>query len=203
MRRDRLYTALGLSLAGALLAGLAACGGAKRLTLAPGPGAAQPATPVAAPPAAANPARPRNLLRVTTPALAGLTPGSTFDVTLSATTVEPLFQASARLLFDPAPLEPVSAAAGQLGADYITLTRADAALRMNGAGYVPFACTGPPGSSGLAPATRTLLTVRFRVKQALSSNAGLHLLSDQAYLQLRGPDNRRLSFDLSEEVAAR
>jgi hypothetical protein len=201
MRRERVLWLIGLGL-GCLLLGLPACGMRQHTPgQAPTAPAQQPGAGSAAP--SNGTSAQRNLLRLTIPALSGLTAGSEFDVTMGATTVEPLFQASARLLFDPAQLEPLRATPGQFGPGRVALARTDAALQVDGAGCVPFAFTSLPGSGGLPPAAHELLRVRFRVRQAIKGNAGLHLLSDPAYLQLRAVDGRRLSFDLSEEVAAR
>jgi hypothetical protein len=202
MRRERRLISIALGAAGVVLAlGLAACGGGSRLAA---DGAGSPAQPGADQPGAGGaPSGPRTTLRLSAPALAQLAAGSEFTVTLSAETAQPLYQASARLLFDPAQLEPVRAEAARLADSSVALARADAALRMDGRGYVPYAYTGLPGSAPLAPGEYQLLTVRFRVKQALRGNGGLQLLNDPAYLQLRGADSQRLSFDLHEEVAAR
>lgn len=215
MRRSKLSLVYVLAAAILLLlaGALAACGGGGgRLGMNQPADREQPQDPVTADdPAEAE--TPRNLLRLASPALASLAPGSEFDVTLDALTIEALFQASARLLYDPAQLAPVKAEHGRFGQFSVALTRADHKLRMTipatdsapagEAGYVPFAFTGLPDTGGLAPQELRLLTVRFRVLAPLSGNAGLRLHNDPAYLQLRGPDNRRLSFDLSEEVAAR
>jgi hypothetical protein len=156
----------------------------------------------------------RNTLRLSVPALASLQPGAEFDVQLSAEMAEPLFQASARLLFDPAVVQPVSAQRGAgLPGDCVFLCSTDKTLdvaglagveaRPTGARAVPFAFTGLPGQSALAPGNLKLLTVRFRVTRAVTGDAGLKLLNDPHYLQLRGPDARRLSFDLATEAGAR
>lgn len=202
MRREHsLLLLTGLSLI-SLLAGLAACGGSGKLHTAAPQADGNAAGPAESSGELGSDA-PRNLLRLSVPELSGLAPGSELEVTLDLHTVEPLYQASARLLFDPAQLEPLSAQTGRFGQSSVALARADRSLRMDGRGYVPFAFTSLPGSGALAPQQMELLRVRFRVLAPISGNAGLRLHNDPGYLQLRGPDNRRLSFDLSEEVAAR
>jgi hypothetical protein len=207
MRRRTLVSILGLLLVSLILVllGLVACGGGGSPTSLNSPlgisadsaaGSGDTTNPVDAD-------QPRNILRLSIPELAQLMPGDEFEVTLDSHTIEPLFQASARLLYDPSQLEPLKAEHGRFGQFSVALTRADHSLRMDGQGYVPFAFTGLPDTGGLAPQELRLLTVRFRLQKSISNNAGLRLLNDPAYLQLRGPDNRRLSFDLSEEVAAR
>lgn len=200
MRRDNLLLLIGSALLLAIL-GLTACGGNSQR----GPGTGNTGNPPGGSATDETPApdAARNVLRLSSPALATLAAGGEFEVALSADTVEPLYQASARLLFDPAQLEPLSATTGDFGTQSVSLARADRLLRMDGRGYVPFSFTGLPGSGGLAPARHELLRVRFRVLAPLTANGGLRLNSDPAYLQLRAPDGRRLSFDLSEEVAAR
>jgi hypothetical protein len=184
---------------------LSACGGKARVAMRP-----STSNPQTAPAADEPAAGPRSTLRLSVPALANLKPGAEFSVELSAEMVEPLFQACARVLYDPAQLEPVSAERGSgLPGDGVFVCATDKPLELADIQgrptdkAVPFAFTRLPGQTPLAAGDSKLVTLRFRVRQPITGDAGLRLLNDPRYLQLRSADGRRLPFDLVNEAGAR
>ena len=152
-----------------------------------------------------NPQPPeRNVLSTSMPALGSLSAGAEFDFTINGEFVSPLFQGSARVLYDPATVQLLSAARGALiPSGGVFLCRADmqpGALQSPDArmsGVIPFAFTGQPGEPGIAPGRGELLRLRFRLLARPSGGACIRLLNDPAFLQLRDAQGQRLSFDLS------
>lgn len=200
----------------ALLAGLVACGGhSNSLPTDPDRAAAPaPATPGATGAAGGAVGSGHGRLSTSFPDLHGLPAGSEFEFVLAADFAEPVFQGSARILFDSALVEPVDALpGGLLPADEVVLARADlpagtlalSALDRPAAldGCVPFAFTGRPGTAPLPPGHGELLRIRFRLRVASPAGIPVRLQDDPEFLQLRDAAGHRLSFDLAREVAAR
>jgi hypothetical protein len=156
----------------------------------------------------------RTQLVTSLPALQGLPAGSEFEFTLSGSFTEPVFQGSARLLYDSSVVQPVSATAGKvLPSGAVVLARTDAhpgvlAISSNDRpanmdGCVPFAFTGRPGGASITPGGGELLRVRFRLKIAKPGSIPVRLQNDPEFLQLRNSQGQRVAFDLEREVAAR
>jgi len=137
----------------------------------------------------------RNALITTMPAVAGMAPGTEFEFTLRGEFCTPLHQASGRIVYDPAVVQPLAVRRGELipaGAVYLA--------KLDVTGFVPFAFTALPGDAGIAPGRGELLRVRFRLLAEPPPGFRIRLLNDAAYLQLRTSGGGRLSFDLASEV---
>jgi hypothetical protein len=177
-----------------------------------GTNSVSPAQQSAAKPAPSTPdsgATPqRNVLRVVTPTLKGLKTGAEFDAVLSARCVDELYQGSGRFAYDSSIVRPVSASRGAaIPAGNIVVTKLDAPLGTAAAqggldGNIPFAFTGLPDAPGCGRCDGELIRLRFRLIAPPGGQAPVQLINDPQYLQLRGTQGQRLSFDLSTEVAA-
>lgn len=200
-------------LACVLLAAAISCSGsARQLGASTGAGKQQPAAPVVEVPGSAE--EVRSTLSTSLPSLAGLKVGTEFEFVLRANLTEPVFQGSARVLFDPRVVQPVSAAQGQLlPAGELVVLRHDAApgtLRLSPVdrpygfdGCVPFAFTGRPGGVSLTPGGGELLRIRFRLLTADPEGIPVRLQNDPQYLQLRDSRGQRVPFDLDRQAGAR
>jgi hypothetical protein len=178
-----------------LLLGLAACGGGAAPLGGSNGGINAPAP---AAPAAGNeetPAAPGNRLTLSMPALATLTAGSEFDVVLSGEFSEEVYQGSARITYDIAALEAISAERGRLLPDHMLHIAG-----LSTAGQVPFAFTAQPGEQGIAAGSGELLRLRFRLKGAPAATRRPGLQNSPEFLQLRDRQGRRLSFDIASET---
>lgn len=141
------------------------------------------------------------------PGLSGLATGAEFDIILSAHFAAELFQGSGRLAYDSAVVQPVSAKRGAIPADNVFVAKLDAPPAASTAddgldGVVPFAFTALPGTAGFGSHAGELLRVRFKLLAPPGARYPVALLNNPEYLQLRGPQGQRLSFDLSTEVAS-
>jgi hypothetical protein len=138
----------------------------------------------------------RNRLVASMPALGSLAAGSEFDYLVSVELAEELYQCSARVGYDAAVVQPVTAEYGALiPADAVRLPWAEAD------GVVPLAFTALPGRAGIQSGRGELLRVTFRLTGAPSGGRAVWLVNEAEFLQLRDRVGRRLSFDLaSEEV---
>jgi hypothetical protein len=150
----------------------------------------------------------RNVLRTTMPALGAVATGTEFTFTIAVELSEPLFQGSGRVVYDPRLLEPISAERGGLiPASDIFIAPLAAELPPEtipaGMAAVPFAFTGLPGGSAIAPQTGELLRIRFRLRQAVDHARPVYLLNNQAYLQLRDATGARIPYDLDTQEVGR
>lgn len=147
------------------------------------------------------------------PALSGKPAGTEFEFVLRATLTEPVFQGSARIVFDSSVVEPIMAVHGKgLPAGEIVLARTDAApgtLALSAVdrassfdGCVPFAFTARPGGATLTPGGAELLRVKFRLKHGSPDGIPVRLQNDPEFLQLRNAKGQRIAFDLDREAAA-
>jgi len=166
---------------------------------APGPTiGGKPGSQPANPPDQTPPAPQRTTLRLSYPSLGQLPAGAEFEAKLEGELSEPVFQGSARLIFNERFLAPLSAARGEMvpaGAVFFS--------KVNVPGIVPLAFTMLPGDSPLGTGSGDLARVRFRVLAPMPAGERIRLLNDAAFLQLRDETGRRLSFDLATEEAAR
>jgi hypothetical protein len=148
------------------------------------------------------------------PSLNGKPAGTEFEFVLRATLTEPVFQGSARIVYDSSVVEPVSAIHGKgLPSGEVVLMRSDTRpgtlvlsdvdRAANFHGCVPFAFTAKPGGASLAPGGAELLRVKFRLKQASPRNIPVRLQNDPEFLQLRSDKGQRIAFDLDREAGAR
>ncbi len=150
----------------------------------------------------------RNVLRVTLPVWSSLAAGAEFDIVLSARCVDELFQGSGRLAYDGSVVRPVSCTRGAaLPADNIIAAKLDTPLAASAApdglsGVVPFAFTGLPDTPGCGRCNGELLRLRFKLLAKPGARQPVQLLNTPEYLQLRGTQGQRLSFDLSTEAVA-
>jgi hypothetical protein len=157
---------------------------------------------------------PRTRLISELPALSGKPAGTEFEFVLRATLVEPVFQGSARIIYDSNLVEPVNATSGKgLPSGVVVLARTNAApgtLQLTSIdrpaafdGCVPFAFTSRPGGAAISPGAAELLRVKFRLKRASPAGIPVRLQNDPQFLQLRSSQGLRLAFDLEREAAAR
>lgn len=158
-------------------------------------------------PAAPETAAPleHNRLTLSLPALGTLAAGAEFDAVLEGAFTEELFQGSGRLIYDSSVLQPVASQRGAfIPAGDIFVARdniAPGTLPGEGSldGVIPFAFTGRPGESGIAPGSGELLRVRFKLLAPAAGATRLRLMNNAEYLQLRDNTGRRLAFDLATE----
>jgi len=148
------------------------------------------------------------------PSLADKPAGTEVELVLRGSFAQPVFQGSARVVYDSSVVAPVKAERGALlPAGEIVLARADAApgsIPLSDTdrpasfdGVVPFAFTGRPGGASITPGGGELLRVRFRLKVAHPQGIPIRLQNDPQYLQLRNSKGQRLDFDLEREAGAR
>jgi hypothetical protein len=197
---------LQLILSACALLALISCGsGSSALPIAPqadpqqAPGAAAPNAPIQS---------PRNSLNVRMPVLTALNPGAEFDVILSAQFQTELYQGCGRLAYDSKVVRPVSAQRGAIPTNNVFVAKLNAppvaSVTAGGLdGVVPFAFTGLPGTAGFGSGPGELLRVRFKLLTAPGARYPISLLNVPEYLQLRGTQGQRLSFDLDTEVASK
>ena len=146
------------------------------------------------------------------PSLAGKPAGTEFEFVLHATLTEPVFQGSARIVYDSSIVEPVTAIHGKdLPSGAIVLARinvpgtlslssVDRATNLDGC--VPFAFTARPGGSAISPGAAELLRAKFRLKRASPDGIPIRLQNDPQFLQLRSSKGQRIVFDLDRKAAA-
>jgi hypothetical protein len=174
--------------------------------------AAAPADISTTQPTAAAPQRAGNRLVTELPDLAVLPAGATFDLLVRAELADPVFQGSARVLFDADFVEPVAAQRGSLllpesvvllsaqSSQRLALSAVDRPQGMDAC--IPFAFTGRPGAAPLALGSGELFRITFRLKTAAPATVPVRLQNDPQYLQLRGPTGQRLAFELEREAGA-
>jgi hypothetical protein len=181
------------------------CGGGANSALRPSPPAI-PDSPQASQPDTQTPPAKRNMLEVAVPALAALQPGAEFDYVLSAHFVEVLYQGSGRIIYDSAVVQPVSVKRGsaipQASIFSAKLNTPPMKTATGETSFIPFAFTGLPGSRGCGECDAELLRVRFKLLNSASTASPVSLLNEPEFLQVRGMDGARLSFDLSTEVVS-
>lgn len=192
-----------LQLLSAALLVCTGCGGT-------GTGAAHPPQRPDAGPAPASPVTrieaQRNTLQLKLPAWSRLAAGAEFEVTLSVSSVDELYQGSGRLAYATSLVQPVACSRGALlPAQNILSVKLDvapgAATGLAGMdGIVPFAFSGMPGVPGCGRGAGELLRLRFKLLAQPGTRMPVQLVNSPEYLQLRGTTGQRLSFDLSTEV---
>lgn len=152
-----------------------------------------------------------NVLSTSMPALDGLSAGAEFDFIIRIACRDEIYQGSGRVQYEAAVMQPVSAKRGMaLPAEHLFSVKLDAADAgdgaasgaTDGAGVVPFAFTGLPGSSHTALFDGELFRLRFRLVQRPRPGTSIRLVNSPEYLQLRDPQGQRLPFDLHAEVAS-
>jgi hypothetical protein len=126
---------------------------------------------------------------------------------------EPVFQGSARIVYDSSVVEPLGTTRGStLPSDEIVLARSDVrpgTLQLstidrepNFDGCVPFAFTARPGGTALAPGGAELLRVEFRLKRGNPDGIPVRVQNDPQFLQLRSDKGQRVAFELDRQAAA-